>query len=794
MTLGKGDVQSLLDALPGAVAVVDRDGIVRAANGGWQSFARACRGQAGMEIGAKWASSWDDDPEASTGIRDVLRGSRADFEHTSPCVATGRKRWVTMTVKAFGHDRAVVTLRDTTQLKGLELRFEEQDQVLQMVARGAPLGDVLTSITSLVEEQLPDTICTMMLVEGGGTRLRFAAGPSLPPDFAAATKVVPIGPNVGSCGTAAWRGEAVVVTDIASDPLWADYKDLALTFGLRACWSYPIRGRTGELVGTFAIYRHTEGAPTVEALEVVQRAIHLGATAIEHELGWRALQVSEENFRLLVNGVADYALFMCAPDGAIKTWNAGAERLFGYPERELAKKDLSALFSEDEAYAERVLAAALADGRLEFDARGARKDGTTFRAAVLFTPVADEGGGPRGFAVLVHDLTERSSLEAQLRHAQKMEAVGQLAGGIAHDFNNILTIIGGATSFVAGAEMKDPELSLALEDIDTAVQRATSLTRQLLAFSRRQIVDPVVLDVSSMLTESSSMLRRLINEDVILDLDLGEEIPRVRADRGLLEQIVMNLVVNARDAMPEGGHIHIRTRSLDLEHSLDTETGTLQPGSYAVVEVADDGVGMTEEIRRNIFQPFFSTKGPDKGTGLGLAVVYGAVKQSGGGITVSSEPGRGTLFSVLLPGCSSPLSSEQVARGGVRTPAKGETILLVEDEPAIGRLTQRMLESEGYEVIVAHDGREAISLAAGRHIDLLLTDVVMPYLGGPALAQALKRERPDLAVLYMTGYTDDSVLRSGVAHGRDHILTKPFTRAELEEGLREALDGLRRAS
>ncbi len=390
-----------------------------------------------------------------------------------------------------------------------------------------------------------------------------------------------------------------------------------------------------------------------------------------------------------------------------------------------------------------------------------------------------------------HVLRER---EDQLRQAQKMEAIGQLAGGVAHDFNNLLTVINVHTDLLL-LQMKDSDdMRVDIEEIARAVARAAALTRQLLTFSRKQVVQPQVLDLTRIVTGVEPMLRRLIGEDVDFETQAIGAVNAVLADEGEIEQVLINLVVNARDAMPQGGRLRVEVRNAVVDEALCARHPTLRPGEYVQLTVSDSGMGMTAETMMRAFEPFFTTKELGRGTGLGLSTVYGIVKQTGGAITVESEPGSGTTFTVYLP-----RAQEQETRViGVmerRPPSSaGETILLVEDEDSVRRLARRVLESQGYTVIEAINGEDAMRMAndyAGV-IDLLVSDVVMPELGGRLLAERLTVSRPDTEVLFMSGYTDDDILRRGLLERGQRLLQKPFTATALAHEVRSVLDAKKR--
>ena len=391
-------------------------------------------------------------------------------------------------------------------------------------------------------------------------------------------------------------------------------------------------------------------------------------------------------------------------------------------------------------------------------------------------------------AVLM-DVTQRRLLEDQLRQAQKMEAVGMLAGGIAHDFNNLLTIITGYSQLLLGTmTQQDPNRS-SVEQIMKAGERAAALTRQLLAFSRRQVLQPKVLDLNQVVAGLGTMLRRLIGEDVDLRLEMGPDLGRVSADPGQMEQVVMNLALNARDAMPRGGTLTIETANLILdEHYTETHV-SVKPGRYVMLAVSDTGTGMDPETRSRLFEPFFTTKGQGRGTGLGLSTVFGIIKQSGGNVEVYTEPGRGTSFKVYLPRVDQAAPVEREALQA--KPAKGsETILIVEDDEMVRKLVRETLEREGYRLFEAVDAMDATRICRTYPdpIHLMITDVVMPKLSGRELADRVAPMRPEMKVLYMSGYTDNAVLNNGVLDQHMAFLQKPFTPQALARKVREVLE------
>ncbi len=789
-----GIERDLLDAVPAHVALLDRDGRIVAVNAAWERFARdnGVSEVAMVGVGTNYLAACVpalEDRDAAAvfeGISRVLRGDAARFEHEYPCRGPLTERWFLATVtKTEGG--ALVAHSNVTGLHQAERVLAHQNRVLALVASNAALEEILGGICELVGVTVPGAYCSILLAVGD--HLELAVGPTLPAAYNEALGLVPVGPRSGSCGTAAFRGEPVIVHDIATDPLWEDYRGLALSHGLRACWSFPIRTAQGKLVGTFAVYRKVVSTPDSYVADVMANAVHLAGLALEHDASRTALQASEERFRLLVEGVSDSALFLVSPIGIIVTWNPGAEKLFGATAAEVIGAHIERLFPDDSRELAE-LELARTSGHHEGETQCIRSDKSRFRAQVSSTLLRNADGSVRGYGVLVRDLSEREMLERQLRQAQKMEAVGQLAGGVAHDFNNILTVIGCCTEALAAELPSNAPLQEMVVEIRHAAERATSLTNQLLAFSRRHPVRPVVLDLNEVIEQSEAMLHRLLGEDIVLETSFSARQSHVRIDRSLVEQIIMNLCVNARDAMPHGGRLSVATRDTSLEASR-TETGDLPPGDYVEVSITDTGPGIPESIRGRIFEPFFTTKGT-KGTGLGLAVVYGAVKQCGGGLEVHCPPDGGTTMRVLLPASTQPKSAEPAPRR--LTPVgEGGRVLLAEDEPALRSLMRRTLERNGFEVTDASGGEVALAIAQRWKPDILVTDVVMPNMSGRVLAVRLRALYPDVPVLYISGYTDDAVLRHGILEDRDQFMVKPFSSVALVDQVRRML-ALRRSA
>jgi PAS domain S-box-containing protein len=668
-----------------------------------------------------------------------------------------------------------------------------------MIMGQSPLPKTLDALCADIEQHHSGMLCSVLLLDADGVTLRHGAAPSLPQEYIRAIDGVKIGPCTGSCGTAIYRKQPVVVSDIATDPLWADYRALALPLGLRACWSTPIPAQDGSLLGTFAIYYREPRTPDAGHLQLIARATHLVALAIERDRDKTQLRAAEDRYRTLVERLP--AITYIAELGAEGPWHYVSpqiESILGFSPAEWLSAPLNWLnhihsedrdiaiaaekrFQETQEFFQAEYRMFARDGRVLWF----RDEGVMLQAAA--------GGGLLMQGVL-YDITEHKRLEEQLRHSQKLEAVGQLAGGVAHDFNNLLMVIQAHNERLRSRlAPSDPAHKDAVE-IDRAVTRATALTQQLLAFSRRQILQLKALDLNTVLTEVAKMLDRLIPANIELTILPAPSLNRVKADPGQMEQVILNLAVNACDAMPQGGRLNIETRNKELHEIYAGSHARIPPGKYVVLTMSDTGTGMHSDIQAKIFEPFFTTKKPGKGTGLGLAIVYGVVKQTGGWITASSEFGSGTTFDIYLPQVQVEVAFEEPVSKITTSPAfaaRGtETILLVEDQDGIRDLVREFLQNNGYTVLNAIDGSEALQIA-GEYTDpihLLLTDVVMPNVGGRELAHRLTQPRPQMKVLFMSGYPDHATWSSKLTDDTATVLQKPFQLDILARKIRVLLD------
>jgi len=498
-----------------------------------------------------------------------------------------------------------------------------------------------------------------------------------------------------------------------------------------------------------------------------------------------AEQLGEYRSRLaLIIDSSDDAIIGKTLDGTITSWNKGAERIYGYTPEEVLGKNIALLVPADLSdEIPNILRKIASGGSVEhYESVRVTKDGRHLDISVSVSPLRDAKGEVVGASAIARDITAQKRAEAQLRQAQKMEAIGRLAGGVAHDFNNILGIINACTEFLRDRLDPAAESSLYVENIKKATERGSSLTRQLLTFSRSPAVQPCILDLNDRLKDISKLLRPLMGDDVEVLVVSRSPSAVVEADPGQLDQVLVNLAVNARDAMPRGGKLILETRSERFDDEFAEQHQTMAAGRYVLLAVSDTGSGMDAATSERIFEPFFTTKEVGKGTGLGLATVYGIVKQSAGHILVYSEPGHGTTFKIYLPSADHKIGLRSDAAVEAVAPKRsGTTILLVEDDEIMRSLTRQLLQEHGYTVAEADDGKSALEWVASHPgpIDLLLTDVVMRRMSGPELVDQLKASRPNLKVVYMSGYTGELIAEREVLERGITLLEKPFSRTAL---------------
>ncbi|MBI1882080.1 MAG: PAS domain S-box protein, partial [Chloroflexi bacterium] len=580
----------------------------------------------------------------------------------------------------------------------------------------------------------------------------------------------------------------LVITKGQSDPRLTSVYDLLSQHGIVSALIVPLV-INGEVIGKLCL-----GA--IEPRSFSPEEINLAWSVADQVAGALARARLTQTYQRLTTVVEQSAesVLITDTEGTILYVNPAFEHTSGYSRAEVVGQNSGILRSEkqDAAFYKEMWATISAGQVWRRRFISQRKDGTLYTEDASISPIRDESRAIVNYVEVRRDVTRELQLEAQYHQSQKMEAIGQLAGGIAHDFNNLVTVINGYSELVLHRYLgqSDPSRKF-LEEIKKAGERAASLTGQLLAFSRKQVLQPKILDLNRVVVEVNKMLQRLIGENIEVTTLLVPGLAPIKADPNQLEQVLINLAVNARDAMPSGGKLTIETANVTLDLAYARQHAEVTPGEYVMLTVSDTGVGMTEAIKARIFEPFFTTKEQGKGTGLGLATCFGIVKQSGGSIEVYSELGRGTTFKVYLPCIEEAISCSTKPVEADKLPYGTETILLVEDGVSVRTLAANVLREQGYTVLEAANGEEALYLIQGQpetELHLVLTDVVMPQMGGRELADQLKTVRPDIKVLFTSGYPDDAIVHHGVLEPGIAFLEKPFTLAALARKVREVLD------
>jgi two-component system cell cycle sensor histidine kinase/response regulator CckA len=597
----------------------------------------------------------------------------------------------------------------------------------------------------------------------------------------------------GPTGTAIREGHPMIIPDIQADSRVSPWRDLMLHHGLRSDAAFPIR-RGGAVTACLTVYSAEKAffdGEEVALLEELANDLSFSLDALDdRERVRRAAEVlakSEAYFRSILENSLDVTAVVDA-NGVVRYASPSVKGTFGFrPEEFVGQPVFDFIHPDDRTMAKSRLHEVLAAGAPQkAEIRCRHRDGSWRPLSVLGNRLPDETG-MSGVVLNARDLTERLQLEAQFRQAQKMEAVGRLAGGVAHDFNNLLTVIQGYGELLSESLADDPENRESVGEIVKAAKRAAALTRQLLAFSRQQVLEMRVLDVGTVVADIERMLKRLIGEDIEVVVVKPATLDCVKADPGQIEQVLLNLAVNARDAMPEGGRLTIELSNVSLDAPLAATNDVIPPGRYVVIAMADTGTGMEAETLGHIFEPFFTTKEKGKGTGLGLATVYGIVRQSGGYVAVDTVPGAGTTFRIYVPRCDEPTTSG--IRRAVGSRHGTETVLLVEDEPAVQALAAAILKRRGYTVLVAGSGSAALDVVVRdpRPIHLMLTDLVMPGMNGRELASRVRAVRPSIKVVFMSGYAADAAPDLAEV-GASGFLPKPFSEKALATKVREVLD------
>jgi len=701
----------------------------------------------------------------------------------------GKRVWINENAHAVRDEQGKLlyyegTVEDITERKRAEAERQASMEIIRSVNMTDNLDDLLRGIHVALKKVLYAENCFVALHEPATDMFHF---PFLADQFDAAPPPQKVGQ---SCTAYVFRtGKAMLIPQSVFDRLVEQGKVELVGTPSPSWLGVPLRSPSAT-IGVLVVQHYQDpGAYTQRDLEFLSSVGGQIALAIERKRHEVALRESEARLRVLIEQLPAILWTIDKNLRFTSAMGAGLTRV-GLHANEIVGKTLSEFFETSDANFLPITS----------HRRAVMGEPNTFHMewrngsyACHAEPLRNENGRCEGAICMALDVSDRKKLEEQLRQAQKMEAVGRLAGGIAHDFNNLLMVIQGHAELLTDRMKPGESLRRNAEQIQEASQRATSLTRQLLAFSRKQMLAPVVLNVQAVVSDMGKILRRLIGEDVELVTVNAPDLKRVKADRSQIEQVIMNLAVNARDAMPRGGKLTIETTNVEFDDSYSRAPVVLMPGRYVMLAVTDNGCGMDADTQAHIFEPFYTTKEKGKGTGLGLATVYGIVKQSGGYVWVYSEIGRGTTFKIYLPSVEEEVAPREIRQAVASLPRGTETVLLVEDEEGVRELAKEYLESCGYKVLVAQNGQAAIDLVSKHSgpIDLIMTDIVMPGLSGSDLAKKVQSLRPDIRVVYMSGYTDQAIIHHGILSSDVLLLQKPFTMSTLAHKLREALSAKR---
>jgi len=579
----------------------------------------------------------------------------------------------------------------------------------------------------------------------------------------------------GSSSRGIWNEEGITLQLIIHPPYWQT-------------WWFRLLAILAAIAIGYLIYFIRTKQIKHRNIELEKINTQLNEQISVRKLIENLLRESEEKYRTLVGSI-DYDIFTCDEKGRVLFVNDTMARHLSGIADEFVGKPLNRLLPEKEAvFHLQQMQQVLSSGEGQNYEAEPEINGKSYHFYVSVRPLKGKDSDTKMTLTIAANRTDQKNLEEQLRQSQKMEAIGKLAGGIAHDFNNLIAIILGYSDLLLSDIDQKSEIYENIKEIDKAGERAAVLVRQLLAFSRRQILQPTILDLNDLIRGMEKMLGRLIREDIEMWFRLDQDLVNIFADPGQIEQVLMNLIVNAKDAMPDGGTLTLETKNIVVENK-NEEHKFIKKGKYAQIKISDSGAGIPEKLKAKVFDPFFTTKDKGKGTGLGLSTVFGIVKQSKGYVTYESSKGKGTTFFVYLPESKMTIKTKHAPVKLRRKLHGSETILVVEDEAGLRTMICKMLDQNGYKTLQAGDGIEALEVHAeyNGHIDLLLVDVVMPGMSGRELAVRLKESRNDLAIIYMSGYTDDDIVHKGVLFPGMHFIQKPFTPQELGEKIREAL-------
>jgi two-component system cell cycle sensor histidine kinase/response regulator CckA len=791
IVVGPEQLSTLLDSVRELIAILSPDGTILFASGG---FTRVLGYQTSELIGRPIDSllHGSDVAEACEHLHEAaaVPGSTVN-KRCRLRAKDGGWRWFDVTASnrtsENGIEGIIVTYLDVTDLHRMESERQVISEVVHALNQTANLDQLLHRIHQALKKVLYAENCFVALHDPDQDSFHF-------PFFADQFDAAPPPQKVGrSCTAYVFRtGHATLIPQSEFDRL-AEKREVELVGSPSPSWlGVPLKTPTATIGVLVVQHYENENAYDMRDLEFLDSVGGHIALAIERRRAEEALRKSESMFRLLFahNPLPTWVIdnetmqFIQVNDAAVRQYGYSLEEF-----EEMTAFDIRPP-EEHQNFRDQIKD----DGglvRFQGVAKHRKKDGKIIEADIIAHQL--DYAGRRVRLVVAQDISERHLLEEQLRQAQKMEAIGRLAGGVAHDFNNLLMVIKGHTELLLNALPPSDHISRKIEQIDRSADRATALTRQLLAFSRMQVLQPRVMSLNGVVEDMGKLIPRLIGEDIELVIRPAPDLGMIRADASQMEQIIMNLAVNARDAMPNGGRLLIETANAELDRNYSAAHPIIEPGRYVLLAVSDNGTGMDSETQAHIFEPFFTTKEQGKGTGLGLATVYGVVKQSGGFIWVYSEVGKGTCFKIYLPRVDQVTEKLAVSAPFSEAPRGTETVLLAEDEQDVREVAREFLESGGYTVIEAPDAKSALQLAAQHsgEISLLVTDMVMPGMTGPELAGRLQQQRSGLRVLYMSGYSEHAAAEAAQGDTSLRLLTKPFSRGAILRIVREILNDAR---
>ncbi len=703
--------------------------------------------------------------------------------------------WVSIHARRVSHpqsaeDSVEGLITDVSDRRRLELMRDAERRSMTTLASGAPTREVMRSVVNCIESLIPGSRVAVMACQS--SRLQTLAAPSMSPEMFSLSDFIQIGPSGSPSGRAAHSAMPVLIADLSSDPGFQSIfqNSPALQRALTnpgACWALPVVADDARVSAVLTVYREDHKLPDGQEMEVIARSADIVQIALQ-----RDRQEAELKLQASALDAAANAIVITDSDGVICWANRAFSSLSGYSNAESLGRTPGELVKsgihEPSFFAEvwkTIRSGAVWSGQVV----NRRKDGELRTEEMTITPVEDSDGEVTHYVAVNHDITQRLAMEEHLRKAQRLEAVGHLSGGMAHDFNNLLTVILGNAELLRERLQDDPLLEPISEMICTAAERGAELTQRMLAFARRQALEPKSVDINRLVSDMDGLLRRTLGEQIEIEFVRGGGLWTALVDPAQLESALLNLCINARDAMPAGGRLTIETANVRLSSDYTEQVTDLLPGQYVMVAVSDTGTGIAPEHMERLFEPFFTTKEPGKGTGLGLPMVYGFAKQSNGHVNVYSELGEGSVIKLYLPRHFGEADAKLGPQQGYASSGT-ETVLLVEDDDMVRSYATEVLKSLGYQVLVAANGPAALAMLRERgDIDVLFTDIVMPGgMNGRQLADAARSFRSGLKVLYTSGYTENAIVHQGRVDPGVALLGKPYRRAELARRLRDVLD------